>query len=164
MVDKTINIIVAMTKNRVIGAGNALPWKISEEIKLFKKLTENNAVIMGKNTWLSLPQKFRPLPNRLNIIVSKTLGKQEGAVVCKTIEKALEVSHEMKKEIYCIGGAKLFYSMLPISQNLHISWIKKNYTGDTYFPNIDFSKWEEKHRKEFSEFTYVQYLRKIEKY
>ncbi len=161
MVSSIVSIIAAMTKDRVIGLNGALPWSIPEEMKLFRDLTENNIIVMGKNTWLSLPQKFRPLPNRINIVVSKSLSEQEGATVCKTVESALETARKSKGEIYCIGGAELFCFVLPISQNLHISWIKKDYKGDTYFPDIDFNQWEEKERKEFAEFTYTRYKRSV---
>ncbi len=160
MVNKDINIIVAMTNDRVIGINGSLPWHIPEEIRLFKQITENNIVIMGKNTWESLPEKFRPLPNRTNIIVSSSLGAQKGASICRNIMEALIIAKNCDGQIYCIGGAGLFSQMLPISQILHISWIKNSYAGDIYFPAIDFKQWIKKEKKEFAEFTYMQYLRK----
>jgi dihydrofolate reductase len=160
MVIKDINIIAAMTNERVIGINGSLPWHIPDEMKLFKQITENNIVIMGKNTWESLPEKFKPLPNRTNIIVSSSLGEQKGANICRNIVEALIIAKNYNGQIYCIGGAGLFYQMLPLSQTLHISWIKNSYIGDTYFPAIDFKQWIKKEKKEFAEFTYMQYLRK----
>ncbi|MCL5105794.1 MAG: dihydrofolate reductase [Candidatus Marsarchaeota archaeon] len=76
------------------------------------------------------------------------------------MDNALMIADNSNGHVYCIGGAGLFYHMLPLSQTLHISWIKNSYIGNTYFPAIDFSQWIEKERKEFDEFTYVHYLRK----
>ncbi len=156
----TINIIVAMTKDRVIGKDGTVPWKISEDMKLFKELTTNKVVIMGKNTWNSLPEKFRPLPERTNIIVSNTLPGQKGAIVCRTVHQAIETARGYNGDIYCIGGAQLYGAMLPIADVLHISWIIKPYKGDTYFPEINFKEWKEEEKKEFKEFIYSRYIRK----
>jgi dihydrofolate reductase len=155
-----INIIVAMTKERVIGKDGAEPWgNIREDMKLFRDLTTNNIVIMGRKTWLSIPQRFRPLPDRTNIVVSGTLGAQSGAIVCKTLDKALEIASNRGKEIYCIGGGQLYSAMMPLARVLHISWIKKDYEGDTNFPEINFADWKEEETKEFEEFTYKRYTR-----
>ncbi len=155
-----IHIIVAMTKDRVIGKRGALPWHIHEDAKLFRELTTSNTVIMGKNTWLSLPDKYRPLPQRANIIVSGTLPEQKGAVVCKSVEEALEIARGYDKDLFCIGGAQLYATLLPFADELHISWVKGSYDGDTYFPEVDMSQWDEKETKDFEGFVYKSYARK----
>ena len=157
----TINIIVAMTKGRVIGKDNSLPWDILEEKKLFRELTKNKAVVMGRNTWLSIPEKHRPLSDRINIIVSRTLPEQRGAIVCKSVEEAVGRANRLGKEVYCIGGAQIYAAMLPMTQFLHISWIKKTYEGDAYFPDINFNDWQEQGTRDFAEFTYKRYTRKL---
>jgi dihydrofolate reductase len=154
-----ISVIVAMTKDRVIGSEGDLPWHITEDMKLFKSLTEQNTVIMGKTTWLSIPEQFRPLPGRANIIVSTTLEDQAGAKVCKSVDEAVRVVRKNNNEIFCMGGAKLYAAMLPLADTLCISWVKDDYDGDTYFPEIDFSRWKEVETKEFSEFTFRRYLK-----
>jgi dihydrofolate reductase len=156
-----INLIVAMTKDRVIGNEGELPWKILDDMRLFKSITSGAVVIMGKNTWLSIPEQFRPLPDRTNIIVSSTLEKQEGATVCKSVKEALEVAQKSGLEIFCIGGSKLYAEMLPIANIIHISWIKQDYDGDTYFPNIDVSGWNVIETREFPDFIYRKYERII---
>jgi dihydrofolate reductase len=158
-----INIIVAMTKNKLIGKDGKLPWNIKEDMKLFKEKTVGKTVIMGKNTWLSIPKKFRPLPNRNNIVLSRTLEKAEGAIVCKSIDNVIKIAENFGKEIFCIGGARLYKEMLPIADKLHISWIKKNYKGDTYFQKIEFDNWEQVEEIEFEEFIYKKYKRKNKK-
>lgn len=155
-----INIIVAMTKNGVIGNNGSLPWKIKEDMQLFKEKTIGNTVIMGKNTWESIPTKFRPLPERNNIIVSTTLGEQPGAIVCKSIEDAITEGKKFKKEIYSIGGAGIYFATLPLADVLHISWVKENYPGNILFPKINFEEWKEIESKEYAEFVYKKYERK----
>ena len=122
-----VNLIVAMTEDRVIGSKGSIPWKIPEEIKLFKELTTGNIVIMGRNTWDSLPEKYRPLPNRTNIIVSTTMQEQKGAIVCKTVQEAMQKTHEYSREVFCIGGAQIYAAMLPMTLSSVIATIK--FTG-----------------------------------
>lgn len=155
-----INIIAAMTKDRVIGKGGVLPWNLKEDMAVFKEKTSGQTVIMGKTTWLSIPEKFRPLPGRMNIVLSTTLKNANGAIVCNNLEKGIKQANESGKEIFCIGGARLYGEMLPIANTLHISWVKQNYDGDTYFPKINFEEWEEVESKEFEEFVYKKYIRK----
>ena len=155
-----INIIAAMTEDRVIGNKGSIPWKIPEETKLFKELTTGNIVIMGRNTWDSLPPKFRPLPNRTNIVISTKMQEQTDVIVCKTIQEAMRKTHEHSGEVFCIGGAQIYSAMLPMANMLHISTIKKSYTGDTYFPEIKPEEWDLKETREFMDFTYKKYARK----
>ena len=119
----------------------------------------NRTVIMGRKTWNSLPSRFRPLPNRNNIIISKTLGEQEGAIVCKTIPEALVISERYNCDAYCIGGATLYEEMLPITKILHLSLIKGIYSGDVYFPEINYDEWKLDQSAEFEEFTYKRYIK-----
>ncbi|MDG6935725.1 MAG: dihydrofolate reductase [Nitrososphaerota archaeon] len=148
-----------MSKDRIIGSNGTMPWHIPEEARLFRDITMGNTVIMGRNTWLSLPERFRPLPDRVNIIVSATIGRQEGAIVCTSVDAAIKEAASHSGEAFCIGGAKLFDEMLPLSDVLHISWIKADYQGDTRFPEINFNEWRVVESKEYKEFTYKKYLR-----
>ncbi len=154
-----ISIIAAMTNDRVIGKGLSIPWRIPEDTKLFMESTKGTVVIMGKNTWLSLSPKSRPLPDRVNIIVSRTLPLQEGAVICATVEEALKLAATYKKKVYCIGGAQLYTQMLPMAKYLQISWVKKQYDGDIIFPKIDLNQWKEIETRDFDQFTYKKYER-----
>lgn len=155
-----LHIIAAMTKNRVIGLNGKLPWSLPEDMKLFKELTTGNTVIMGKNTWLSIPEKFRPLTNRTNLIVSSTLKQQSGVKVCKNINEAVNEAKKEGKDAYFIGGAQIYAEALKLADTLHISLVKENYIGDTFFPEINFEEWEEIDTKEKEGFTYKKYERK----
>jgi dihydrofolate reductase len=154
-----INIIVAMTKNKVIGKDGKMLWHLKEDMKLFKEKTIEATVIMGRKTWDSIPEKFRPLQNRHNIILSNSLKEVEGAEVCNSIEKALKNAKKIGKEVYCIGGARVYEEFLPHTNVLHISWVKKNYEGNVFFPKINFENWKEIETKNFDEFTYKKYIK-----
>ncbi len=156
-----LQIIVAMTQKRVIGKNGSLPWHLKDDMKVFKEKTTGQTVVMGKNTWLSLPEKFRPLPNRNNLVLSTTLSETSGAIVCKSVEEALEKAEKLGKEVFCIGGARLYETLLSQAQVLHISWVKENFEGDTYFPEINFKEWSEVESKEFDDFVYKKYVRII---
>ena len=148
-----------MTKNRVIGKDNSLPWHIPEDLKNFKELTTENTVIMGRKTWESIPEKFRPLPNRNNIVISRNLSA-EGADVCSSVKEALEKAKSYGKEIFIIGGSSIYEQFLPLTDKMYISYLKEEYAGDTYFPNFNKEDWEIIERKDFAEFEFIVYERK----
>ena len=155
-----VSIIVGMTKDRVIGKDNSLPWHIPEDLKNFKELTTENAVIMGRKTWESIPEKFRPLPNRNNIVISRNMNSLEGIDVCSSVEEALEKAKSYDKEIFIIGGSSIYEQFLPLTDKMYISYLKEEYAGDTYFPNFNKEDWEIIERKDFAEFEFIVYERK----
>lgn len=157
-----IHLIVAMTNCNIIGNDGKLIWQMKEDMKLFKENTIEQTVIMGKNTWGSIPTKFRPLPKRNNIVISRSLSELVGVEVANSIEESLKIAKNHNKEIFCIGGAQIYKEFLEknLVEVLHISWVKKNYDGNIYFPKIDFNNWKEIEKKEFEEFTYKKYIKK----
>jgi dihydrofolate reductase len=159
VIEMDIHIITAMTKNRVIGKDNSLPWKISEDSKLFKELTTGKTIIMGKNTWYSLPERLRPLPGRINIVVGHISQTGGNVATFFSIDEALAYAEKLGNDVYFIGGEKIYDAALSKADYLHISWIKKDYDGNKYFPEIDFSEWVEIENKEYNEFTYKVYKR-----
>jgi len=156
----SVNLIVAMTRNRVIGNNGTLIWDLKDDMKVFREKTLGQTVIMGKTTWISLPEKFRPLPNRNNIVLDWTPGKLNGAIVCTSIEDAIEKGKELGKEIFCIGGASVYKAFLPFVEVLHISWVKKDYDGNVLFPEVDFTKFEEVESTDYPDFVHKKYVRK----
>ncbi|MBU0470654.1 MAG: dihydrofolate reductase [Nanoarchaeota archaeon] len=154
------NIIAAMTTERVIGNNNSLPWHIPEDLKNFKRLTENNTVIMGRKTYDGLPASVRPLPNRQNIVVSNTLPPTEGISVCRSIEEAISLAESYQKEIFIIGGAAIYEQSLPLVERMYLSLIKKNYSGNAYFPEFEEEDWDKKLLKDYPEFELVEYIKK----
>lgn len=141
-----ISIIVAVAENGVIGANNDLPWRLPDDLKHFKRLTTDNPVIMGRNTWESLG---KPLPNRTNIVVTQTEGYvATGATVVTSLQSALAIAGSgASNHAFVIGGAMLFKEALPVATNCFITEVHANVEGDVYFPEFDKSKWSEVSRK-----------------
>jgi dihydrofolate reductase len=125
-------IIVAMTKDRVIGKDGTLPWHIPDDLKLFRKLTTGNTVVMGRTTYDSIG---KPLRDRNNIVVTRSVRAIPGAVVCATFEDAVTEAEGLEKDIFFIGGASIYRQALPVANAMHVSWVKKEYAGDIRFPD-----------------------------
>lgn len=153
-----IKLIVAMTKNRVIGKNGSLPWHIPSDLKHFKKLTSNTNILMGRNTFLSL-NRIDGLPNRKNIVLaSSKFNHGDSVSVFPTLSDVTEfVSNSLyTNALYVIGGGMLYKSVLDadIITEMHISEIKADYDGDTYFPSFDESNWEITHLEDKGDFFY----------
>ena len=149
-------IIAAMTKERVIGRDNKLPWNIPEDLINFKRLTLNNTVIMGRKTYESIPKKFRPLPKRHNIILSRSMNAI-GIDVARSFEEALRIADSYGNDIFFIGGPEIYRQALSFADTMFISYIKKNYEGDTYFPKFDQKNWRIEERHDFADFELIVY-------
>ena len=132
------SIISAMDNNRIIGHKNKIPWKAKGEQALFKRITLNSVVIMGKNTFHSLP--YGALPDRYNAVLSSDSNFEAiGCFTFSSFEKALVSMHEEFPtcEIFVIGGASLYEQTIENANELHITRIERSYEGDTYFPKYD---------------------------
>ena len=139
---KEINFIVAMTKSRVIGKDGALPWHLSEDLKLFKAHTTGNIVIMGRKTFDSIG---RPLPNRRNIVVSKSIQDDEkvpGVEYFPDLEHAVAAAQGGEGRIFIIGVASIYHQMIERADRLYISLVDGEFEGDTYFPEIKDDVWK----------------------
>lgn len=131
-----ISIIAAVSRNGVIGRGNDLPWSLPSDLKHFQRSTRDQTVIMGRNTWDSLPAAFRPLPRRKNIIVSKTMMNIDEAIVCRSLSDAVIVAEDNG---WIIGGAQLYKTAFDIGvvDQIVLSEIDADVEGDVYFPEFD---------------------------
>lgn len=134
-----INIIVAVDKNKGIGKNNSLLAHIKPDLKYFKNITKGNAVVMGYNTYLSLPK--RPLSDRTNIVLTTKKIELEGAIVVHSIEELLSTIKDLDIEIFICGGASLYRQMLPHANRLYVTHIFESFEADTFFPDIN-SQWE----------------------
>jgi dihydrofolate reductase len=158
-----LTLIAAIARNGVIGKGNALPWHLPEDLRRFKALTTGQAVIMGRKTWDSLPAKFRPLPNRLNIVVTRNRDyRAEGATVVGSLDAAIHASQTLTP--FVIGGAELYAHALPLAQRLELTEIDADIEGDAHFPHWDRRPWREAaretHRAEAGwNYSFVSYER-----
>lgn len=135
-----LSMIVAMSKNNAIGKDNKLLWHLSSDLKRFKRITSNKNVVMGRKTYESLPLK--PLPNRENYILSKTLVQEKDSICLKTIEELLDMSNKSEKETVIIGGETLYKELLDKIDTLYLTVVKKTYNdADTFFPEINIEDW-----------------------
>jgi len=133
-----LSIVVAMDDNRLIGKGNGLPWHLPADLAYFKKITTDNSILMGRNTYDSIG---KPLPNRRNIVITRNSEISiKGCEVVNTIEKALSITKD-EEEVMIIGGANLFEQLLPNVSRLYITHIEGEFEGETYFPNYDENEW-----------------------
>lgn len=141
----TLTILAAVASNGVIGKDNRLPWHLPEDLGRFKALTTGHAVIMGRKTWESLPAKFRPLPQRLNIVVTRDPAfSAPGALVTHSLLEAIAAAGGA--EAFVIGGAEIFIDVLPLADRLELTELDGAYEGDVFFPDFDRSAWRESAR------------------
>lgn len=135
-----VTIIAAVAENNVIGKDGKLPWRLPEDMALFKEKTFGQVVIMGRKTWESIPVKFRPLEGRRNLVVSTTMKPTEGCQVHNSLQVAIDHSKTFyaNKEIFLIGGSRIYNESLRLNlvDKLIISHVEGSYDGDTYFPEI----------------------------
>jgi dihydrofolate reductase len=152
----TIGIVVAMTRNRVIGQAGRLPWDLPADRRLFRQLTTGNTVIMGRLTFASLPGA---LPERHNLVVSRTVQRLPGATVCPSFLDALAVACRLGRPIFVIGGVELYRQALPIADTLHVSWVDGDYPGDRHFPPFDPAAWLPGTPTTYPGFQHISYRR-----
>ncbi|MBT7542516.1 MAG: dihydrofolate reductase [Gammaproteobacteria bacterium] len=131
-----ISIIVAMSKNRVIGKDNNMPWHLSDDLKNFKKITSGKTIIMGRKTYESIG---KPLPNRKNIILSRKF-EDKNIIVVKNIDEALSLSKK-ESEVFIIGGEDIYKQTVHMATKLYLTMIDDNIDGDKYFPEINLLNW-----------------------
>ncbi len=159
-----ISIIVAIAENRAIGKDNRLLWHLSDDLKRFKKLTTGHTLIMGRNTFLSLPNGA--LPNRRHIVITDQEEESfEGCEMARSIEEALELAGS-EEECFVIGGGMVYSQFLPVAGKLYLTQVHASFDADTFFPEIDFSLWkalvtEEVEASERNQYkhSYTEYIR-----
>ena len=136
-------LIAAVARNGVIGAANALPWRLPDDMRRFRALTTGHAVIMGRRTWESLP---RALPDRQNIVLSRhAVLRAAGADVVSSFAAALACVR-LPPPVFCIGGGEIYALALPHADTLYLTAIDADIAGDTQFPAFDRAQWQETDR------------------
>ena len=158
-----LNLIYARAANGVIGRDNQLPWHLPEDLAHFKRTTLGCPVIMGRKTWDSLPPKFRPLPGRLNIVVSRDPAfAAEGAAVAPSLEAARALC-PASSDAWVIGGAQIYAQALPLAHTVVVTEIARDFDGDAFAPTLG-AEWRETAREEHVAasglpFAFVTYTR-----
>lgn len=151
-----IILVAALTKDRVIASETGHPWNIPEEEALFQSIIYNKTVILGRKTWEAIP---KPSPHRNYIVVSGTLAPIPGVDICKTCDEALKLAYKKGKDVHILGGVEIFEYFLPIADRLYLSWIKKDYKGNRFFPEFNEQDWKIITKKDYEEFTFCKYKR-----
>lgn len=144
-----ITIIAAMSKNRVIGLNNALPWHNKEDLARFYNLTKNSTVVMGRKTF----DNIGFLKERENVVLSRTL-KDAGISIFSSIEELLK----KKKSFFCIGGGQIFKQMIRYADKIELTIIDKDIKGDTFFPHLD-NSWSLSNKIQREGFSFDTFIR-----
>ena len=130
-----VSLIAAVARNGVIGHGNDLVWRLPEDQRYFRRVTTGAPVIMGRSTWESLPARFRPLPGRHNIVLTRQPNWQAaGAETAHTLGGALARVPPDAERVFVIGGAPVYALALPRADELLLTEIEQDFDGDTHFP------------------------------
>jgi dihydrofolate reductase len=161
----TITVVAAVTRGGVIGRDGGIPWRIPEDMARFRELTTGHAVVMGRRTWESLPDQFRPLPGRDNVVVTRNPDwSAQGADRAGSVDDALELL-ESAPRVFVIGGGEIYAAALPFADELLLTEIDAEIEGDTTFPRWDRDEFEEVERRERvtdggTPFAFVRYVRR----
>jgi dihydrofolate reductase len=155
-----ITLIAAVAKNGCIGKDGKLAWHNKEDMARFKKLTTSKTVLMGRKTWESIPKSFRPLPDRVNAVITRQTeyALPEGVLRFSSVEEALEALRD--REVFVLGGAEIYAATLASADCLELTEITSELEGDTFFPSFDRSAWKETARIDREGFSWVTYQRK----
>jgi len=164
-------IIVAIGAKNEIGDGEDLLWHLPADMKFFKENTQGADVLMGRKTYDSIPKKFRPLPNRTNIVITrnKEYVAEEGVYICNSIKDAFEIAENcITTDKFIIGGGSVYEATLQYASELYVTRVHQEFPkANTFFPQIDLAIWEEtwseKHQKDDKnpfDFTFFKYSRK----
>ena len=135
-----LNLIVAYDRNRGIGRDNQLLWHLADDMSFFKKMTSNQVVIMGRKTYESLPERFRPLPNRTNIVITRSnlQSVHSDLVYVNTANAAISLAAEYQdKDVFVIGGGQIYKDMLPFVQAIYATEVEASLDADTFFESLD---------------------------
>ena len=163
-----IIIIVAASENNAIGKDNRLIWRLPDDMKFFKEKTEGHCVVTGRKNYESIPEKFRPLPGRSNIVVTRSENFQApGAIVVHSLEDAIvKAEHLEETDLYIIGGGEIYREASPVTDIIWLPRSHHEFDAHTFFPLLDATQWEitwqEKHpadEKHIYAVTFLKYER-----
>ncbi len=164
-----VSMIAAMARNRVIGRGNDLPWNLPDDMAFFVAKTKGHHVLMGRKNYESIPPRYRPLPNRPNVVITRqTDFNAEGCHVVHALEEGLALAKDSgEEEAFIIGGGEIYTLGLAMAERIYLTEIQAEIAGDAYFPETDKGQWQETARthhpadeKHAYAFDFVVYERK----
>ena len=158
-----ISLIAAFAKDSVIGKDGKIPWTLKEDLKHFRNKTEGCSVVMGRKTYESIGG---PLPNRLNIVMTRNPKKLEGVKEVTNKEEALEIASSYSDEVFVIGGEKIYEEFLPMATKMYLTKIDIKVKGDSFFPKWSLNDWKELSRNDKKDldqnikYCFLEYKRK----
>jgi len=156
-----ISIIVAFDENRLIGANNKLPWHFKEDLQYFKEITNHHDIFMGRRTFESiLSYRNKPLPNRHHYVATSTVKYEIDDVTTVSDIESFIKGYPANKELFIIGGAKIYEQLLPFANRMYITHVNHTYEGDTWFPDVDFNEWKILSKRETNQLCFAVYERK----
>jgi dihydrofolate reductase len=136
-------IVVAVAHDNVIGKSNSLPWYLPADLRHFKEVTTDGTVIMGRKTYESIVERLgKALPNRRNIVVTRSEHSAPDAEFVNSIEKALQLAAD-DEDVFIIGGAQIYEQALPLADTIYLTEVDADIDGDTFFPTLDENEWQE---------------------
>lgn len=152
-----VTLVAAVANNGCIGKGGELPWSIPEDMKRFKDLTTGSIVVMGRKTWESIPEKYQPLPNRHNVVVTRQADYKlpDGVDRFNSLDTALDAF--VTNNVMVIGGAEIYTQAMDRADTLQITEVHRDVDGDTFFPHIEAAHWKETWREDHDGFSFVTY-------
>lgn len=152
-------LIAAISKNNCIGKNGNVPWHIPEDLEHFKHATIGKTVLMGRKTWESIPLKYRPLPNRKNIVITRQSPYlvPEGVETYATVDEALAA--HANEDIMVVGGGEIYAQTIDRADVLDITHVDQNVDGDAFFPEINPMVWKDKKREQREGYAFVTYAR-----
>ena len=144
-----VSAIAALSRNRVIGKNNDLPWRLPDDMRFFMETTKGHHVIMGRKNYDSLHEKFKPLPQRTNIVITRQKDlNAPGCIVLHAVEPGLEIAKKSgEPECFIIGGAEIYKLAMAHTTRMYLTEIDADIEGDTYFPEFNKDEWKESSRK-----------------
>ncbi len=144
-----VSLVAAVAANGVIGKDNDLPWRLPDDMKFFMGKTKGHHVILGRKNYESLPAKFKPLPERTNIVVTRQKDYEaDGCIVVHRFEDALAYAKKNgEHEVMVVGGSDIYKLSLPFADYLYLTEVQAAVDGDVYFPKFDRAVWQEISRK-----------------
>lgn len=152
----TVTLVAAVGRNQVIGRAGGLPWERTGDLAHFKTLTMGHVLVMGRRTYESIG---RPLPGRTSVVVTRQpdWSAGDGVVVCPDVESALARAAQLDPEVFVIGGAEVFAATMPVADRLVLTHVAQAPEGDTWFPEVDWSRWREVSRQSYDGFDIAAY-------
>ncbi len=149
-------IISAMSRDRLIGRENGLPWSVPEEYNQFLRFIEGQTVILGRKSY---PIFGKSLTSAHNVVVSRSVTELPNAVVVPGIEEAVDVAESYGKTVFSAGGSTIYQQTIPLADAMYLSYMKGDFQGDAYFPEFDESEWVVEKQEDHPKFEFVVYRR-----